>query len=470
MLWDSEAMSHVIVVGGGVAGLTAALDLVRAGADVTVLEATDRVGGKLRRAEVAGVGVDVGAESMLALRPEGTGLVEQLGLADRLTTPATTSAAIWTRGALHPLPSPTLLGIPADADAARGILTIAEVARLRAESPAAPLAEDEPVGAYVARRLGDAVVDRLLDPLIGGVYAGDARRLSLQAAAGPLYAVAAAGGSLLAAAAALGTGGTRGKGAFAGVVGGFGSLPSALAEGVTGAGGTVRTGTIVRAVERRGSRWAVLVGPTVAPQWLSADAVVLALPPAPTARLLREVAPEAAALLAGIEVASMAVITMAFDAAVLGPLPGSGFLVPAVDGRGIKAATFSSGKWGWLADAAPGLAFVRASIGRAGGAAELQRPDRALAATALADLAVAVGRTLPAPVDVHVQRWGGALPQYAVGHTDRVAAVRAGVARVSRLALAGAAYDGVGIPAVVGTGRAAARSVLADLDMPNSTA
>jgi len=184
---------------------------------------------------------------------------------------------------------------------------------------------------------------------------------------------------------------------------------------------------------------------------------VLATPAAPTARLLQGLAPAAAAELAGIESASVAVVTFAFRAEdVTGLDDSSGFLVPPVEGRAIKASTFSFVKWDWVrrAGASAGLVHLRTSLGRHREEAVLQRSDEELVAVSLGDLADAVGLTAR-PVDVHVQRWGGGLPQYAVGHLDRVARIRAAVAEVAGLAVCGAAYDGVGIPAVVASARRA---------------
>ncbi|MGA9749582.1 MAG: FAD-dependent oxidoreductase, partial [Nocardioides sp.] len=185
-------------------------------------------------------------------------------------------------------------------------------------------------------------------------------------------------------------------------------------------------------------------------------------------RLLSDVAPEAALELARIEYASMAVITLAFRADDLPSTTGSGFLVPPVDGRSIKAATFSFAKWGWVAEAGRAAAggdllMLRCSIGRHREESVLQVDDDALVATALADLADAVGVTA-APVDTHLQRWGGALPQYAVGHLDRVRTIRAAVAALTGLAVCGAAYDGLGIPACIASAELAATQVLQALD------
>jgi oxygen-dependent protoporphyrinogen oxidase len=189
--------------------------------------------------------------------------------------------------------------------------------------------------------------------------------------------------------------------------------------------------------------------------------VVLATPAAPTAKLLAELAPWAARELAAIEYASVAVVTLAFRAAdvpALAETDASGFLVPPVDGRRIKASTFSFAKWDWVREAGDGLLLIRTSVGRHREADTLQVTDDELVAVSLRELAEATGAEA-APVDAHVQRWGGGLPQYALGHLDRVARIRAAVARVPGLALAGAAYEGVGIPAVIASGHRAAIEV-----------
>src|SRR5215218_7545330 len=184
-------MSRVVVVGGGIAGLTAAY-LLGADHEVVLLEASPSLGGKLRGADVAGVRVDVGAEAMLARRPEAVDLALEVGLP--VVHPATTASRIWSRGALRPLPR-SILGVPADLEslAASGILSAAGLDRARTERALASstLDRDVSVGDLVAARLGDEVVDRLVEPLLGGVYAGRSRALSLRAAAPQIAAMAA---------------------------------------------------------------------------------------------------------------------------------------------------------------------------------------------------------------------------------------------------------------------------------------
>jgi protoporphyrinogen/coproporphyrinogen III oxidase len=447
-----------VVVGGGIAGLTAAHVLAAdPGVEVVLLESSPEVGGKLRAAQVAGVTVDVGAESMLARRPEGVRLAEDLGLP--VVHPAATRSMVWSRGALRPLPR-SLMGVPLDLAelAASGVLSEEGLERVRAEPslPPTPHPNDVSVGDLVAARLGDEVVQRLVEPLLGGVYAGRSRAISARAAV-PQLVTMAARGSLIEQAAGLPV--ADGP-VFASVEGGLHRLAQALA----GSGRfAVRTGTTVRELHRAGEGFLLTLGSAHDPEHLHADAVVLATPAAPTARLLRDLAPTAAAELAGIETASTAVVTLAFRAGDVPEDQSPGFLVPPVEGHAIKASTFSFAKWGWVraAGRAGGdhLLVLRTSIGRHGEEASLQVTDEELVARSLADLAEIAG-VRARPVDSHVQRWGGGLPQYAVGHLDRVARIRADVARVPRLAVCGASYDGVGIPAVIASARAAAAEVL----------
>ncbi|MFD8734343.1 protoporphyrinogen oxidase [Streptomyces sp. NPDC059618] len=447
---------HVVVIGAGIAGLAAAHRLLGRGARVTVVEASDRVGGKLLPGEIAGVRVDLGAESMLARRPEAVDLAREVGLADSLRPPATATASIWTRGALRPMPKGHVMGVPGTSAALAGVLSEEGLARIErdAELPRTEVGDDVAVGEYVAARLGREVVDRLVEPLLGGVYAGDAYRISMRSAVPQLFQAARTHDSLTEAvreiqakAAAAGQTGP----VFMGVEGGVGRLPLAVARSVADRGGEILTGTPVTELRRtEPAGWQVVAGDRV----LRADAVVVAVPAPAAAALLGAESPGAAAELRTVEYASMALVTLAYRRTGVTLPEGSGFLVPPVDGRTIKASTFASRKWGWIADEDPDLLVLRTSVGRYGETEILERADADLVDVSRHDLREATGLDAE-PVETRVTRWDDGLPQYPVGHHARVARIREEVAKLPGLAVCGAQYDGVGIPACIASAYAA---------------
>ena len=495
---SNPGQPHVVVVGGGIAGLAAAFFLREAPCRVTVLEGSPRPGGKLRVSEIAGVAVDEGAEALLARRPEGTGLAAAAGLAGQLVWPGTTVARIWSRGRMCPLPRRQVLGVPADLTELAGTGLVSEDGMARARQdlglPATGRDGDVPVAGFVAARFGPEVVDRLVDPLLAAVYAGRSEELSFDATLPALAAESRKHASLAEAATAVlargstvppgghprtpdGPGPPRWPAAalpdpagpgpaatpvFTTLAGGLGTLPAAVAAA---SGSCVRTGAMVRGLARTATGWRLTVGSAHDAEYLAADAVILAVPAAPAARLLGGVpgASAAMAALQEIRYASMAIVTLAYPAAAFpGPLEGSGYLVPAADGRAVKAVTFSTVKWPHLADGGAGPVIVRCSLGRVGEEALLQSGDAELAGLAAADLAAATGAS-GAPLATRVTRWGGGLPQYTVGHLDRVARIRSAVAAQPGLAVCGAAYDGIGIPACVATAQAAAAQIAGHL-------
>lgn len=460
---------RVAVVGGGISGLAAAhrLGTERPDLEVVLLEASDHIGGKLLRTRVGGAVIDVGAESVLARRPEAVELATALGLADDTINPTAGTALIRGRGVNRPLPAGTLLGIPTDLSSLResGLLTDETLAHIAAEpalGPYAPLGGDVSVGDLVAARFGVEVVDRLVDPLLGGVYAGHAHAISVQAALPALaYRLIDHGESLLSAARAVVGAGAREPSddtppapVFASYRGGLARLPELLA-----ASGRfeVRTSATVRELARDTEGFILTVGSAADSELLHADAVIIAAPANKASKLLRSAAPVAALELSEIEFASVAIVTLAFAGTEVGLPDGSGVLVPAVEGYDIKAMTFSSQKWpGVGADA--GVTLMRASLGRAGEEWVLQREDHELVELVLRELKVLIDLHT-APIDTHVQRWGGGLPQYVVGHVSRVSRVREAVAQVPGLALCGATFDGVGIPACIASANIAADRV-----------
>jgi oxygen-dependent protoporphyrinogen oxidase len=456
-------VTSLVVVGGGIAGLAAAWFAREAGFDdITVLEAAPRIGGKLLTQQVGGVTLDVGAEAMLATRPEGLALLDAAGLAAERISPVTTSARIRAGGRTHPLPARTFLGIPGDVDTLRDSGAVSEAAlRIVADEPSRPpmppLERDVPVGVLVRERLGDEVADRLVQPLLGGVYAGDADTLSVRATMPKLAAGLARGGSLVELARAVTGTGTRAPGSapvFASLRGGLGRLPEALASSGRF---VVRTGTTVRSIDRSATGFVLRCGAGPAAETIVADAVIVAAPAAKAARLLGGLAPAAARELAGVESANMAIVTFAFDGD-LAP-EGSGLLVAAGERLATKAVTLTGRKWPLETS---GRTVLRASVGRAGENHALRLDDGDLVELVRRDLRVLTGIDA-VPVDTAVTRWGGGLPQYGVGHVERIARVRADVAGVPGLAACGASFDGVGVPACIASARVAVARVVESL-------
>ena len=490
----------VAVVGGGIAGLAAAWELTGGaegpgpdGPDVVLLEAGRHLGGKLRSEELGGRPVDLGPDGFLARRPEATQLCRELGLGDELEPIGASGASLWARGRPRLLPEGLNLGVPTRfwPVARSGILSWHGTLRLLLDvvSPRpndrGPLG-DRAVGPLVARKLGQEVVDTLVDPLIGGIHAGTVADMSAASLFPLLLAVAQRRGSFMRAlrqASQPGAqgqpgppdgrpagppGGTAtGEPAFWSLQGGMGSLVACLAGRLGDRGVTVRTGAPVELLDRGAppaSPWVLHTpdGPVLA------DGVVLAVPAPVTAALLAPHDAEASGLLRSIEHASVAVVTFSYPReAAARPLPGTGLLVPAgtrnpdaSDDDGtflVTACTYLSAKWPHLAR--DGDILVRASAGRFGDTRPDELSDEALAHRAARELGTLIG-VEGQPSVWRVTRWPEAFPQYRVHHLIRVAGVEAAVKRLPALAVAGAAYRGVGIPACVGSGRTAARSVL----------
>ncbi len=452
---------RVVVVGGGIAGLAAAHRLRELGPhlEILVLERADRLGGKIHTEPFAGQPVETGAETFL-MREAGQGsaaleLARRVGLGDALVHPAAVPAALALTGELRPIPGGTLMGIPADAGSVASVVTVED----RDTDEGRPLLgpdEDVTVGALVRSRYGAEVVARLVDPLLGGVYAGRADDLSLQATVPGLHRAAQEQHTLAGAVRAAVHAAARpttpgGSPIFATVQGGLSRFVEAVARA---SGAEVRLGTTVRALTREGAGWRLSLGAAGRESFVDADAIVLAVPAAPASRLLSDVDPEIGAAVGLLPYTSMALVTLALPAdAALPEL--SGFLVPADAGFAVKAATFFTTKWPHLRG---DHVLVRASLGRHGSGTDvLGLTDDALVGVVRDELPRLLGGALPEPLETRVSRWGGGLPQYGVGHVARTARVRA--ALPASLALAGAAYDGVGIAACVRSGEAAAARI-----------
>lgn len=434
---------RIAVVGGGITGLAAAYELRAQApdAEIVVLEATDRLGGKVATTTFAGRAIDEGADAFLARVPWGLDLCRELGIDTQLVSPAQQSAYVWFDGALRRLPAGLVLGVPTDfnAVAASGIVTEPIVVR-----PAVtPLQTDADVavGALVRAQLGDAVFERLVDPLLGGINAGDGDRLSLRAAAPQLAAAAEQERDLVAAlraqpAAAPGP-------VFYAPVGGMGAIVDALVESLTASGIELRREAPVDDLAA-----------------LDADVVVVTVPAYRAADLVRVAAPAAAKLLDGIAYASVALVTLAYpNSSITRPLDASGFLVPRTEGLLMTASSWSSSKWAHLAGDASTV--VRVSTGRFGDERATMLDDDTLARALIEEVATTTEIT-GEPIDVMVRRWPQSFPQYEPGHLDRVAEIEQVLAgALPHVVLAGAALRGIGVPACIRQGRDAARAVLA---------
>ncbi|WP_078882475.1 protoporphyrinogen/coproporphyrinogen oxidase [Streptomyces rimosus] len=467
---------HVVVIGGGIAGLAAAHRLTGAGLRVTLLESTGRLGGKLRSGEIAGVPVDLGAEALRVPRPEAVDLAREVGLGDRLRVPAATDAALWTRGGLRPIPScrgRDVLGrtrtadtyevslraaVPQLFEAARhdgALLTGVRRVRRRSAEQQRRLAEQRNAEARRRALEREIAEERRL---------AEQRRIADRPRSGPLiprprpeFARTGAGDR---ATAHTIPDLSRGGPDYLGLDGGAGTLAGAVADAVRAAGGAILRNTPALALTRTAYGWEV----RTAARTLLCDSLVLATPAWSAATLLAAEAPLAAAELSEVAYASMALVTMAFrrsDLAGLTAFDGRcGFLVPPGDGHTIKASTFLTRKWDWLSERAEDLFVLRTSIGRYGREEVLYLDDTDLVGAALRDLGEATGLAAR-PVATDVTRWIGGLPHYAVGHPARVTRVRNGLSRLPGLRLCGAAYDGVGVADCVASGQRAADEIIA---------
>ncbi|GAA5106837.1 protoporphyrinogen oxidase [Nocardia iowensis] len=441
------------MVGGGISGMAAAYRLrvlLGAEADILVLDRAERVGGILYTGEVAGEPLDLGAEAFVGRRPEVPELLREVGLETQLVTPAGLRPLLWSGGVTHPLPERTLMGIPADAESMRGLVDAETVERIATE-PRRPLAwepgADIDVYRLIADRFGAQVAERSVDPLLGGVYAGSSRSIGIRAALPTLAAALDDGAPSLTHAVSVALPPPSDAPVFGGLRDGYQVLLEALAAR---SGAKFVTATPATRLARGLRGW--VVDPIGA-----VDAVVLATPAPVSARLLGTVAPNAAAALAGIELSSSVVVALALPRDTALP-HNSGILVATGESLRAKAFTLSSRKWTHLAQRE--TALVRASFGKFGDDSTLSWSDADLIAAAAEDLATVTGVAIE-PVAAVVQRWRGGLAQYAPGHTDRVAAIESAVSSLDGLALAGAYLHGVGVPACVASGNAAAERIAA---------
>ncbi len=468
------AARRVVVIGGGISGLTAAWELSggpapRPGAPtVTLLEASSRLGGPLRSEDLGGRIVDVGPDGFLGRRREAVDLCREVGIADALVPIAARGASVWARGRLRTLPEGHALGIPtrfwptarSGILGLRGGLGLARDAVLPRPDSRGPIG-DRSIGPLVAHKLGRRVVDTLVDPLIGGIHAGSVDDMSAAATFPPLLAAAQRRGGLMRAMRAeVPAPDPDGPPLFWSLDGGMAALVRALAAGLREHGVDVRLSTPAARLERASTGWTVVSGTEA----VDADAVVLATPAPATANLLRDHDDEVAGLLDAVDYASVVLVTFRIGAEdVPSTLHGTGFLVPrhgSHKGRepwAVTACTYLDRKWPHLERG--GEVLFRASLGRIDDTRPADWSDEEVAERAWEELGALMGVS-GRPVDALVVRYTDAFPQYRVHHLLRTAGVEAGLARLGGVAVAGSAYHGVGIPACIASGRAAAHALL----------
>ena len=487
--------SKVVIVGGGIAGLAAAWELTGGARGpgpstphVTIFEAAGRLGGKIAPTTIGTRTVDAGPDGVLARRRELAVLADELGAGSQILPIAASGASVFARGKVRPLPADLSLGIPTSWASLRRshLLSPRGLARaLRDVVAPRPASRghlpDRAIGGLVERKLGHEVVATLVDPMIGGISAGRVAELSAAAVFPPLLDAAQQRGSLMAALKASTAPPIPGPtaeqeptsdpvappAAFISLDGGMYSVVDQLVSALEQRGVTLVTERAISRLRRRGDAgWWVESDATTTP----ADAVVIAAPAPTAARLLEPHDHDAASLLAQTEYASVAVLTFEFaaDALVL-PTHGTGILVPPgtpvpvgprVAQRFLTTAlTFLDRTWPHLG--LDGTVLIRVSAGRIDDTRPSQLDDAALQAAVLDELATLIEVT-GSPSASSVTRWEESLPQYKVNHLLRIAGIDAALERIDGIELCGAAYTGVGVPACVASGRAAARRLLAD--------
>ena len=471
---------HVAVIGGGIAGLATAFALHEqaeaAGLplECTILEAALTWGGKILTHRVGDLLIEAGPDSFLSQKSWGLQLCEKLGLADRVinTNEQQKATFVYSRGRLRPLPEGLVLIVPTKLGPffRSGLVSWAGIVRMGMDLtlPARPPNGDESLAAFFTRRLGREAFERLVEPLMAGIYAGDAGQMSLRATFPRFSEIEQRYGSLIRgmlaernAAGKRGTGGATKRTMFVTLRGGVGELIEALLTRLRAAGVTLRSGVEVTAVKARpttpaGShRYEVHCGTGTT---IHADSVVLATPAFVSSEFVRPLSPEAAGLLDTIPYASTATVSLAYASGqVSGAVTGFGFVVPRVEQRALLAATWTSSKWPHRAPSSQTL--IRCYVGGVGREEWLKTDDATLVARIrqeLRDIAGLVGE----PQYVEVKRWDRGMPQYTLGHLDRVDRIQLLMKEARGLFLAGAAYRGVGIPDCIRDGNDTAAMVL----------
>ncbi len=460
-------MNRLIIIGGGIAGLSAAYFALTRPENppdqVIVLEKDDRWGGKITTDRVDGFVIEGGPDTFIAMKPWGMALARELGIADRLhgSNPRQKNTYILRKGRLHPLPGGLTMMIPTDFGGMLRTGLISWPGKLRMGLdfllPPAKSPGEESLGRFVSRRLGREAYEALIEPLMSGIYAGDGDLLSLQATFPYLRDLEVKHGGLVRGALAAKRERMKRNGAAPGSRSmfvtpqtGLAELVEALVGRLRALGAELRLGAEVAGLQKTSKQYSVISNQGTA---LDADRLILATPAYAAARIMRPHDAELAALLDAIPYASTATVTLAYPlAAVPRPLDGYGYVIPRREGRRALACTWTSTKFPHRAP--EGMALLRVFVGRAGQEAAIDWSESGLLDIAREELRLTLGVTA-APILHRVFIWPRAMPQYNVGHPARVQRIMAGLERWPGLALAGAAYHGIGIPDCIHSGEMA---------------
>ena len=444
----NDHIVDVLIVGGGIAGLAAAYELQQLGRRVRLLEAADRLGGVIRTERVDDWTIDAGPDALLVQKPAAVALCRELGIADRLvSTLEPRTAYVLRDGRLHPLPEGSFLGFPlrAGALARSSLFTWGGKMRMACEVviPRARQDEDESIAAFVRRRFGAEAVEYLAEPLLAGIHAGDAERLSIGALFPRLLEAEQRTGSVIRSLRALRMRPSP-QGAFVSLPGGVGELVEALSS-------ALHPGSVVlstRATQlRRAGAYAI---ETATGLW-QARAVILAVPAYTAAALLRGIDTVLAGICDGISYASTATVAFGYRRdQIQHPLNGSGFVVPRVERSPLLAATWVTSKWPDRAP--PGFALLRAFLGGGRDPHRLDGSDQELADAARHALEEVLD-IQGDPLFTHLYRWHRQSPQYEVGHLQRVAAIEQRLSAVPGLFVTGSGFRAIGIPDCIADGR-----------------
>jgi protoporphyrinogen/coproporphyrinogen III oxidase len=458
-------MPRIAVVGGGISGLAAAFTLQEHGADIVLFEAKERLGGKIHTDRIDGLLIDSGPDSFLSSKPAALKLVERLGLQESIinTLPDGGGTFILRDGRLMPLPEGLTLLVPAEfkAIARTPLLSPLGKARMAMDIVIPPRRDDadESVGSFVRRRVGNEAFERMAEPLLSGIFAGDADRLSLLSTFPRLRDIEREHRSVIRGAIAQKKQArtrTQGPGPvrtpFVSLDGGLGQMIDALAERIDPA--RIHTNTAVTAIRTMDGGYTLRAGGSE----VRVDGVVLAIPAPAAAIAVEPLSQGLADVLGEIEYVSSAAVSLAFNASdVEGKQGGRGFVIPRAEGRTLTAVTWTSNKFGGRVP--PGIALLRGFVGRAGNEAPAFLPDDELIALVRSELTTILGITA-APITRRVYRLPNAVPQYNLGHPERLGRIRDCAAPYPGLALTGAAYRGVGIPDCIHDAREQAQQLL----------